>query len=488
MVHLPHRAPSMSATIIWSLIFVFSIWMLQTAFAQSAFAGQDVITIAGTVRDVTGAPVDGASVILESKGQSIAELKTGSDGTFTFSLPLAGSYSVKAQRPGFHTATKPLPLSREERKRLDFVLEKLGSGQGSSSKTSTTASAGAIEFDEKPNFTIAGITDWSGAGGHGSDTTLRTSETLARETRSLQGENTAKTSDEIAADPVKAREQVQQLLAKGDRADLRRRLGDLDERLNDPLAAAREYERAVSLEPSEENYFAWGTELLLHKGVQPAVEVFSNGATTHPDSARMLAGLGAALYAAGSYDEAAQKLCEAADRNPADSAPYLFMGKMQKAAVRPLACVEQKLAHFVQLRPANALAQYYYGLALWKRERSVAKGSADFSQAEGALEKAVQIDPKLGEAHLQLGILYLERGNTQKAITAYQRAIEAKPDFGEAHYRLAQAYKKTGDESKARDEFQLYEQIERADAAAIERQRRELRQFLVVLKEPAAVH
>ena len=365
MLDLQGCKARLPAIINGSLIFALSSAMLPVlmVFGQGASAQQATITIAGTVRDAAGAPIDGASVILESEGQSVAELKTSSNGNFTFSIPAAGSYSVKAQKTGFHSATaEQLLFSRGERKHLDLVLERLAAGQVSSSKASV-GSAEAIQFDEKPNFTIAGITDWSGAGGHGSDTSLRTSETLARETRSLQDRRTgaAKPSmqSEATADPARARERVQQLLAKEDRADLHRQLGDLDEQLNDPLAAVREYERAVSLEPSEENYFSWGTELLLHKGVQPAVEVFTRGTAAHPDSARMLAGLGAALYASGSYEEAARKLCAAADRNPADYAPYLFMGQMQKAVAAPLPCVEQRLARFVQLQPDNAVARYY---------------------------------------------------------------------------------------------------------------------------------
>ena len=72
--------------------------------------------------------------------------------------------------------------------------------------------------------------------------------------------------------------------------------------------------------------------------------------------------------------------------------------------------------------------------------------------------------------------------------TAYQTAIDANQNLSEAHYRLAQAYKRIGEQSKAQDEFRLYEQIEKTEAAEIEQQRRELRQFLVVLKEQPAVH
>ena len=161
---------------------------------------------------------------------------------------------------------------------------------------------------------------------------------------------------------------------------------------------------------------------------------------------------------------------------------------MQKAVAAPLPCVEQRLARFVQLQPDNAVAWYYYALALWKRDRGASKNSVEFDRIEGMLQKAASIDPKFGGAHLQLGILYSERGNAESAITAYQTAIDANQNLSEAHYRLAQAYKRIGEQSKAQDEFRLYEQIEKTEAAEIEQQRRELRQFLVVLKEQPAVH
>ena len=42
-----------------------------------------------------------------------------------------------------------------------------------------------MEFADRPNFSVAGVTDWTAVGGHGSDASLRTSEDLARETQTL---------------------------------------------------------------------------------------------------------------------------------------------------------------------------------------------------------------------------------------------------------------------------------------------------------------
>ena len=46
-----------------------------------------------------------------------------------------------------------------------------------------------------------------------------------------------------------------------DDAVAHRLLGDAKEKNGDPVGAVEEYEIAVKIEPSEENYFVWGAEL-----------------------------------------------------------------------------------------------------------------------------------------------------------------------------------------------------------------------------------
>ena len=318
----------------------------------------------------------------------------------------------------------------------------------------------AMEFADKPDFAVAGVTDWTAVGGHGSDISLRTSEALTRETLNLK--------PGALADPKPGN------VPEG---RLHHRLGELDEKNGDPLAAVHEDELAVRLDPSEENYFAWGSELLLHRAVWQAVEVFRNGIKAYPKSARMLAALGTALFAGARYDEAAANLCAASDLNPADPEPYSFLGRIDIAAPQPLACVEPRLARFVQRRPANAQANYLYAMALWKRQDPKAP-----EQVETLLTKAVTLDPKCADAYLQLGILNASRPDLPKAIGFYRKAIAADPQLGEAHYRLGVAYDRTGAPEKAKQEFRLHEEIEKSQAAAIETQRREVKQFSVVLQ------
>jgi tetratricopeptide (TPR) repeat protein len=121
-------------------------------------------------------------------------------------------------------------------------------------------------------------------------------------------------------------------------------------------------------------------------------------------------------------------------------------------------------------------------VALLKQDRD-AKTVANSQQAEALLEKSLAIDPKLGEAYLQLGILYAAQAAPDRAIAAYQKATEVTPSLSEPHYRLSQLYRRAGETDKAEREIQLYTQLEQTQADAVERQRREVQQFLIVLKD-----
>jgi Flp pilus assembly protein TadD len=443
------------------------------------------VTVEGTIRDTARQPVAGATVLLEEQGQlTIVETKTNAAGVFLLSSDHGGTYTVRAEKSGWiDSVVAALVLSPGDKRHVDLVLH------------AAASSPSAMEFQDEPNFTVAGVTDWSNLGLHGSAASSKTSESLAKETQTLKSGEPQTASRgrsgkqyELAlaqrdkGDFAGAREQVRKALAIADNAEGHRLLGELDERLNDPLEAVREYERAAHVDPSEQNYFEWGTELLLHKAAEPAVQVFTRGSAAHPKSARMLTGLGAALYSSGSREEAARRLCDASDLQPADAAPYLFLGKIEMTSSTPLPCSEQKLARFAEAQPGNALANYYYAISIWKR----AKGSenpAGSKQAETLLEQAVTIDPKLDEAYLQLGILHFARGDFEQAIRGFKNAIDINPNLGEAHRQLGLAYQRTGERAKAQQEFEAYERAEKTEAADLERQRRELRQFLIILKD-----
>jgi tetratricopeptide (TPR) repeat protein len=539
------------------ILALISLWAAAAVAQQTRRQKETGVTIQGNVLNSAGKAIGDASVRLEQESTlKHLETKTNAAGVFAFISLTPGRYLLSAEKSGQKSRNIVVLASLGgDRKNVDLVLEHLADAQSDSHAPSTSANQ-AMEFSDKPNFTIAGVTDWTAVGGHGSDSALRTSEDLARKTLTLKpdgsnrlkpeatsgGREEKETENKLraalaeapasfdrnrqlgkfyldagryqdsiplllaayqidpsmddnaydlalaykeAGDFSQAREYVQKLRTRKDSADLHRLAGQLDENLGDPLAAVKEEEQAARLDPSEQNYFEWGSELLLHRAVWQAAEVFRKGATLYPKSPRMLTALGTSLFAAARYDEAALRLCEASDLDPTEPEPYSFMGKVEREAPAPLPCVEQKLARFLQMQPDSALANYLYAMAVSKRQELQADQVA-LQKVETLLTKAVTIDRNCVDAYLQLGILYSSQHKYEKAIDLYKRAIEIDPQSGEAHYRLGVAYDRTGKPAKARTEFVLHDEIEKQKAAAVERQRREIKQFLIVLEgQPA---
>ena len=64
------------------------------------------------------------------------------------------------------------------------------------------------------------------------------------------------------------------------------------------------------MDPSEENLFTWGSELLLHRTYEPAIQVFQQATQRFPDSPRLWIGLGMALYSRGKYEDSIKALLD----------------------------------------------------------------------------------------------------------------------------------------------------------------------------------
>jgi len=503
-----------------------------------AIAQKENASLSGTVRDGHGSPAAGATVHLQAKDKGPSEgstAQTDSKGQYHFDGLHEGVYLLFTSMPGYEDSKiPPVFIGPNESKSVDLTLG-----------TPKNPDAGQPQFYDQPQFTVAGVTDTTSLGGHGSDVVVRTRESIAKETVSLSkpapnshsadsaieqelrskatrdpasfeanhrlGQlliEEGKASDAIpfldrasqlkpedygnsydlalanadAGNYAQARDQAKALLATHDKAEVHNLLGNVEEKLGDPLEAVRQYQRAAELDPSETYLYDWGSELLLHHAPEPAIEVFTKGNHLFPHSVRMLIGLGAASFAHGSDEEAITRLCEASDLAPDDPAPYLFLGKLLRAEPTSSPRIVEKLRRFATLKPGNAEANYYYAVALWKLP-PMPPDRARLTQIESLLRNALRLDPKLAAAGLQLGVLYSEAGRHPDAISAYQGAVAANPQLGEAHYRLAQEYRQIGQTDKAKEELRLYADCEKKSAETVERERHEIPQFVYTLRD-----
>jgi tetratricopeptide (TPR) repeat protein len=279
-----------------------------------------------------------------------------------------------------------------------------------------------------------------------------------------------------------ARQQIQLLLRLKNTAELHNLLGEVQEKDGNFVEAANEYEIAAHADPSESNLFDWGSELLVHRTLGPAIQVFQDAARRYPASPRLAIGLGMALYAHGNYDEAVKSLLRAADLNPSDPSCYLFLSRAYDSSPGQADDVIQRFRRFSELQPRNAQALYYYAMSLWKGKRAQ-DPSLDLRQIETLLKNALDLEPKLAEAHLQLGNLYSDQSKYPEAIPEYARALELNPDLADAHYRLGQAYVRTGQKESAQEQLQVYQKIREQHLEDLEKQRAEIRQFVYGAKD-----
>jgi len=535
-----------------SALAVMLLWAPSLAAQETQSATLEGATVRGTVHDRSGKLTGDVHVVLEGVSlQSSRETSTDTAGSFTFSGVAIGRFTLTANSGPLHSAAVSLNVSTPgEQPVIDLIL---GASKTRQAGAVPEDASQAMQFADKPDFAIAAVTDWTAAGGHGSDASLRTSEALTREAVKLEPQGAqpsgaglpaagseAKESEstlraaveknpkdfganhglgllyleagryqdaipplqaayqadpasydnesnlaqalQMAGDAAQARDHVRRLLARKPTANLHRMEGELDEKMGDPLSAVHEFQQAASEEPSEDNYFEWGSELLTHRATSQAKEVFDEGVRLYPQSARMLTAHGAALFAGAQYDDAALDLCKAADLNPESVEPYLFIGKIETAAPNPLPCVLTKLERFEELHPTNSLANYYYAMALWKPQGEETD-SQTRERVNALLIRAVTLDPKCADAYLELGNLSAGQKEWERAIGHYLKAIQADPELNEAHYRLGVAYVHAGEKAQAREQFQLHTSIAAEQASEIERQRKAVKQFVVVLPD-----
>ncbi len=284
-------------------------------------------------------------------------------------------------------------------------------------------------------------------------------------------------ADMLTGQLVRARAVIESLLKKKNTGELHNLLAQVDEKDGKFVAAANEYEIAAHIDPTEDNLFDWGGELLLHRTYEPAIDVFRAASQRFPNSPRLLIGLGMAQYARGLYEDAIKALLKAADLDPTEPRCYLFLSKAYDSSPSQADDVIQRFQRYAQLEPNNARAQYYYAMSLWKGKRADGSG-LDVHEVESLLQKSIALDGKAPDAYVQLGNLYADQHQYEKSVPEYVQALELNPNLPDAHYRLGTDYVHMGQKDRAQSEFAVYQKLRAEHLAEVDKERAEVQQFL----------
>jgi len=252
-------------------------------------------------------------------------------------------------------------------------------------------------------------------------------------------------------------------------------MGEAYEQDKDFATAGRHFTRAVELEPSEENAWLLGAELLRHWTFSAAAFEFQAASQKFPDSKRLRLGLGAALFGDAKYAKAIPVFADLLESDP-DNAVYAGMLGVSCTTVmeeaRPQCGV---LVRYAQLHPADAKASTYAAVSLLHQPDSQDQRPL----ARKLLESALAADPKLAEAQFQMGTFLQDDGMWKESIPYLERAIALKPDFSLAHYHLAIAYWRTGRKQDGQTEMDLQKKFSSQQRQDLDQRLRQLTTFVV---------
>ena len=106
----------------------------------------------------------------------------------------------------------------------------------------------------------------------------------------------------------------------------------------------------------------------------------------------------------------------------------------------------------LELNPSDETSKYHLALTLIERKTRI-------DEALKLLNEAVALRSDYADAHYQLGKIYIEKGETEKAIAQLEIAAnsDAKKDY--IHYQLSIAYRKAGKKDDAARELKLYQEL-----------------------------
>lgn len=261
-------------------------------------------------------------------------------------------------------------------------------------------------------------------------------------------------------------------------------LAGLEEESAQFVEAVKSYQRAVELDPTNEQYyFDLGMEYLSHFTFGPAAEVFQVGTQKFPKSSRQFLGLAYSHYAVRQYSTAADAFTTAMELDP--HSPGVFQAwkvVLSFLAPKDWESLLPRLRRLQLENPRNAELAFCYGAALFRSELAKGKDAA-LGQPQLLLEKAVRLRTNFPEAHLELGNLYAAQKQDQKAVTEYLEAIHEDPKSDIAHYRLGQVYRGMNKFDLATQELARYQELSQAHEEELKRSRSAIKQF--VLSQPA---
>lgn len=179
-------------------------------------------------------------------------------------------------------------------------------------------------------------------------------------------------------------------------------------------------------------------------GSRKAVEAYLSDNPYDADAKILLARI---LAASGESAAAFDRLVEVLDRNPENIDALFFLSSLASALS------QQEFARLYSQDPDSARVHQLMGQSFQARRQ--------FSEAERELKAALEKEPKLYEAQIALGEVYVELGKLESAVASFEAAIRQRPTTAEGYRLLGIVLRKMGKDEAADVALKKAEELKR---------------------------
>lgn len=247
---------------------------------------------------------------------------------------------------------------------------------------------------------------------------------------------------------------ARRLLGEGRAEEAERIFRDLLRLEPDSVVAALGVGRALQARGSAEEalrlWLEWGEQRIAGDGYAAAAVVLEEATTAFPESPAAFSALGRALYLDRRYLAAEEPLVRAMQMGDRSARTLYYLASTlweNNDAVRAEQVLRQSLAR----HPEHPSLLHQLGrLLLWQGR---------FAEAAALLDRVARLQPVAADVWIDLATALEGADELQPALAAYQRAVELAPDHYQARYGWARLLRRVGESEAARGQLEVYQRL-----------------------------
>jgi Flp pilus assembly protein TadD len=247
--------------------------------------------------------------------------------------------------------------------------------------------------------------------------------------------------------------------------------------IGDSKAAAENLNLCLASAPKRPDLFRSAALFLIKEGkTRAAADVLDRATLAIPDDRDLQLLRSVALTLLSRLEESHELLDRISARWPDWSRPYLVRGIVEQSQYRDDDALKSIQAAF-DLGERGPEAEFYLGLILLRARPE------SMDRALEAAQRAVQTRPDDPWARILAGRILKQSGRTDHAIRCFKEAVELQPKLAQAHYWLGSTYIAMGRTTQGQQEMAEVDRLRERNPAAVDSEDWGIREKLFLLSQ-----